>query len=234
MRSSGARQHDEADTTAAVFKWVEGARGGPREEEPRMRRVLATLGLGALAVLGLAAGFASSSLASESGTVGSAPHKVFVCKYVGKPGVDERLQTGNNPISVAASSIPDYVEGMDRNPLVGSGDAGHRADRSVDAADEDDEEAGCEEAGCREAGCQDPADDSQEGGRRRVRPGKAHAGVHPVIAAVSAMRVIDPTDVWPIRMHPTVQRLVLTACHPRRRDLHRLIVFAGLVDVDGA
>ena len=26
-------------------------------------------------------------------------HKVFVCKYVGEPGDDERLQTGNNPIS---------------------------------------------------------------------------------------------------------------------------------------
>ena len=27
-------------------------------------------------------------------------HKDYVCKYVGKPGVDERLQTGNNPIWV--------------------------------------------------------------------------------------------------------------------------------------
>jgi hypothetical protein len=27
--------------------------------------------------------------------------KVFVCKYVGTPGTDERLQTGNNPISVS-------------------------------------------------------------------------------------------------------------------------------------
>lgn len=31
--------------------------------------------------------------------------KVFVCKYVGTPGVDERLQTGQNPISVSVSSI---------------------------------------------------------------------------------------------------------------------------------
>ena len=51
---------------------------------------------------------------------------------------------------------------------------------------------------------------------------------------VSAMRVVDPTDVWPIRMHPTVQRLVLTACHPPRWDLHRLVVFARLVDADAA
>ena len=34
--------------------------------------------------------------------------KVFVCKYVGTPGVDERLQTGNNPISVSVNAIPDY------------------------------------------------------------------------------------------------------------------------------
>ena len=33
--------------------------------------------------------------------------KVFVCKYVGKPGVDERLQTGQNPISVSINAIPD-------------------------------------------------------------------------------------------------------------------------------
>ena len=38
-------------------------------------------------------------------TTVKAPKKVFVCKYVGKPGVDERLQTGNNPISVSVNSI---------------------------------------------------------------------------------------------------------------------------------
>ena len=47
---------------------------------------------------------------------------------------------------------------------------------------------------------------------------------------VSAMRILDPTDVWPIRMRPTVQRLVLTACHPPHSDRHRLVVFAKLVD----
>jgi hypothetical protein len=35
------------------------------------------------------------------------PRKVFVCKYVGTPGVDERLQTGQNPISVSVNAIPD-------------------------------------------------------------------------------------------------------------------------------
>jgi hypothetical protein len=43
-------------------------------------------------------------------TIGLRPdnggHKVFVCKYVGTPGVDERLQTGDNPISVDESAIP--------------------------------------------------------------------------------------------------------------------------------
>ena len=48
------------------------------------------------------------------------------------------------------------------------------------------------------------------------------------------MRVVDPTDVWPIRMRPTVQRLVLTACHPPHSDRHRLVVFAKLVDADAA
>ena len=34
--------------------------------------------------------------------------KVFVCKYVGTPNVDERLQTGQNPISVSQNAIPDF------------------------------------------------------------------------------------------------------------------------------
>ena len=44
-----------------------------------------------------------------SGGVASAtpvdPHKVLVCKYVGTPGVDERLQTGPNPIVVDEASV---------------------------------------------------------------------------------------------------------------------------------
>ena len=32
--------------------------------------------------------------------------KVFVCTYVGTPGVDERLQPGNNPISMSVKAIP--------------------------------------------------------------------------------------------------------------------------------
>lgn len=34
--------------------------------------------------------------------------KVFVCKYVGTPGINERLQTGDNPISVSVNAIKDF------------------------------------------------------------------------------------------------------------------------------
>ncbi|MGH7218505.1 MAG: hypothetical protein ACREGE_03645 [Candidatus Microsaccharimonas sp.] len=36
------------------------------------------------------------------------PKKVFVCKYVGTPGADERLQTGNNPISVSVNTLKGF------------------------------------------------------------------------------------------------------------------------------
>jgi len=38
----------------------------------------------------------------------STPKKVYVCKYVGTPGVNERLQTGQNPISVSVNSIKNW------------------------------------------------------------------------------------------------------------------------------
>lgn len=34
--------------------------------------------------------------------------KVYVCKYVNKPGGGETLQTGQNPISVSSNSIQNY------------------------------------------------------------------------------------------------------------------------------
>lgn len=36
---------------------------------------------------------------------GDAPKKVYVCKFVGTPGVDERLQTGDNPLEVSVNAI---------------------------------------------------------------------------------------------------------------------------------
>ena len=56
----------------------------------------------------VAAGVALAGItaaASDSAHAG-AIDKVFVCKYVGTPGVDEILQTGQNPISVNVNAIP--------------------------------------------------------------------------------------------------------------------------------
>jgi hypothetical protein len=36
-------------------------------------------------------------------------HKVVVCKYVGTPGVDETLQTGDNPLLVDYHSVPGFT-----------------------------------------------------------------------------------------------------------------------------
>jgi hypothetical protein len=52
----------------------------------------------------------SATLFAGSATAG-AIHKSYVCKYVGTPGVDERLQTGQNPIWVDNHSIAE-------NPVV--------------------------------------------------------------------------------------------------------------------
>lgn len=66
-------------------------------------------------VLAMTAGLAAAGLASATTepettltttTETETPKKVFVCKYVGTPGVDERLQTGQNPINVSINAIP--------------------------------------------------------------------------------------------------------------------------------
>jgi hypothetical protein len=49
-----------------------------------------------------------TSTSSKKDKGGDNPYeakKVFVCKYVGTPGTNERLQTGNNPISVSVNAI---------------------------------------------------------------------------------------------------------------------------------
>jgi hypothetical protein len=65
---------------------------------------------------------------ANAGQAAPAAQKVFVCKYVGTPGVDERLKPGENPISVSSnatvgSTFPDaqgrsYVIAVDngQNP----------------------------------------------------------------------------------------------------------------------
>jgi len=50
---------------------------------------------------------AVSAMVGSSASAAPGEDKVFVCKYVGTPGEDERLQTGQNPISVSVNAIPD-------------------------------------------------------------------------------------------------------------------------------
>lgn len=68
----------------------------------------------------LLAGATMGALAGAAGaaSAGDQPEKVFVCKYVGTPHVDERLQTGNNPIEVSVHAIPIYT-GQPASALVG-------------------------------------------------------------------------------------------------------------------
>lgn len=64
---------------------------------------VATTGVRRVVVLSLALlGFGLATSHTVSAT--TPPDKVFVCKYVGTPGVDEQLQTGDNPISVSVSA----------------------------------------------------------------------------------------------------------------------------------
>lgn len=57
----------------------------------------------------LLGGTAAAAFAAPTPTVvptAGPKDKVYVCKFVGKPGVDERLQTGQNPIEVSVNAIP--------------------------------------------------------------------------------------------------------------------------------
>jgi len=64
-----------------------------------MKKIMAVL-----AVFVLSAVVATAALANGKDKTPKEPKKVYVCKYVGTPGVDERLQTGQNPIEVAISA----------------------------------------------------------------------------------------------------------------------------------
>ena len=68
-----------------------------------MRKLSAALALGAVVVLG----GAGAAWADEVPA-----HQVLVCKYVGTPGVDERLQTGQNPIVVDTHALDDGFSGV--------------------------------------------------------------------------------------------------------------------------
>lgn len=62
-------------------------------------------------------------------------------------------------------------------------------------------------------------------GDRIVLTRKANRFVYRVFA----MRVVEPTDVWPVRLRRRHETLVLTACHPPGTDVRRLVVFAKRV-----
>lgn len=65
-----------------------------------MRKLLMAALTVALVILPVHAAFA--------GETTDEPHKVYVCKYVGTPGVDETLQTGQNPIEVDTHALKDF------------------------------------------------------------------------------------------------------------------------------
>ncbi|MGN6162534.1 MAG: hypothetical protein ACTHOG_12635, partial [Marmoricola sp.] len=73
-----------------------------------IRKVSALLG-----VLGLVLMSGGLSLVVEGSAAAQADvvHKSYVCKYVGKAGKAERLQTGQNPIWVDNDSLPGFVKG---------------------------------------------------------------------------------------------------------------------------
>ena len=65
----------------------------------RLRAIIGS-GVAGLGVFVLGGGLALTAGATSADASGVL--KDYVCKYVGTPGVDERLQTGNNPIWVAS------------------------------------------------------------------------------------------------------------------------------------
>ena len=72
------------------------------------RRVPALLGVAGLILMSAGLSLVVQGSASADTTK---IHKSYVCKYVGKPGKAERLQTGQNPIWVDNDSLPGFVKG---------------------------------------------------------------------------------------------------------------------------
>lgn len=66
------------------------------KKHQKLAMFIAVLTMGAIAL---------PSVASASKKDEDKVHKSYVCKYVGTPGVDERLQTGQNPIWVDNSAL---------------------------------------------------------------------------------------------------------------------------------
>jgi hypothetical protein len=68
------------------------------------RRLLSISAATAIAAVGLVA-------LSGPAYAADASSKVWVCKYVGKPGVDEVLKEGKNPIEVSGNSVDKPKDG---------------------------------------------------------------------------------------------------------------------------
>jgi uncharacterized repeat protein (TIGR01451 family) len=108
----------------------------------RLRRLGVTASLAVVAALAVVSATAASVDVDSGGSAGlfrmsgAQKGKVFVCKYVGTPGVNERLQTGDNPIDVSVNAIPDYqgvgswfADGQGRSYVLGPE---HEANDHVD------------------------------------------------------------------------------------------------------
>jgi hypothetical protein len=64
-----------------------------------MRKLLAA------AAIALTMALSASPALANHDEPGESQGKVYVCKYVGTPGVDETLQTGQNPIEVSVNAL---------------------------------------------------------------------------------------------------------------------------------
>ena len=73
----------------------------PRSAARRLRSISATATIAAVGLLAL----------SVPAYAADANSKVWVCKYVGKPGVDEVLKAGKNPIKVSGHSVDQDKDG---------------------------------------------------------------------------------------------------------------------------
>src|SRR4029078_2879368 len=96
---------------------MEGEEQMHRIRNGRLRRLGVFAALTVVAALAVVSATSASADVGHSGvavvvtTSGAEKGKVFVCKYVGTPGADERLQTGDNPISVSVNAIPGGAAG---------------------------------------------------------------------------------------------------------------------------
>jgi hypothetical protein len=70
-----------------------------------VRRLLSISAAATIATVGMVA-FSAPAYAADANS------KVWVCKYVGKPGVDEVLKQGKNPIRVSGHSVDQDKDGQ--------------------------------------------------------------------------------------------------------------------------